>query len=191
MPGTDEERLTEEEQALLLRIARETIEAHLAGSTLPLLGFPGARTSSHRGAFVTLHKYGELRGCIGTFLAPKPLHETIREMAIASAMEDPRFPPLASHELPDVDIEISVLSPLREIRSPDEIVVGTHGLYITKGYQRGILLPQVATEYGWDRETFLDHTCLKAGLPSRTWREEKIRIEVFTAQVFGEKRREL
>lgn len=191
--------LDKKEQEFLLRIARLIIESRLKGKDPPTitlkegkirfleLDIDGKRVSAHQGAFVTLHMHGELRGCIGTFTSQQTLYETIQEMAIASAFEDPRFPPLDQRELASINIEISVLSPLKEIRSPEEIIVGTHGIYITKGFNRGVLLPQVATEYGWDRETFLDHTCLKAGLPAGTWRREKVKIEVFTAQIFGEK----
>jgi len=190
---TEEILLDKKEQEFLLRLARLTIESHLKGKEPPELTFKGdidkERLSGHQGAFVTLHIHGELRGCIGAFTSQQPLYETIQEMALASAFEDPRFPPLDKRELASIDIEISVLSPLKEIRSPEEIIVGKHGIYITKGFNRGVLLPQVATEYGWDRDTFLNHTCLKAGLPAGTWKKEKVKIEVFTAQIFGEKER--
>jgi len=106
---------------------------------------------------------------------------------LSASLNDPRFPPLTEEELRDIDIEISVLSPLKEIQDVSEIEVGRHGIYITRGYQSGVLLPQVATEYGWDRETFLQHTCQKAGLPPDAWKQEGTKIEIFDAQVFGEK----
>jgi AmmeMemoRadiSam system protein A len=140
------------------------------------------------GAFVSLHKLGQLRGCIGTFTSPRPLVNTVQEMAISSSQRDPRFPPVQDEEMQDIDIEISVLSPLREIQDVGEIEVGRHGIYITKGFYSGVLLPQVATEYGWNRETFLEHTCMKAGLPPETWKEAGVKIEIFEAQVFGEKK---
>ncbi len=187
MPDRPEDLLTAEEQRRLLRIARETIDSRLHGRSLPDAEPDGERLAARRGMFVSLHKHGNLRGCIGTFIPEAGLCSTVQETALAAAFDDPRFPPLDADELPQVDIEISVLSPLREVRSPLDVVVGTHGVYITKGSRRGVLLPQVAVEYGWDTETFLDHTCLKAGLPAGAWRTEGITIEVFTAQVFGEK----
>ncbi len=138
------------------------------------------------GAFVTLHKYGELRGCIGTFQAEKPLYLVVKEMALSAAFNDPRFPPLSTEELPEVEIEISVLSPLARGK-PEEVEVGRHGIYLIKGIFRGVLLPQVAVEHGWDRETFLDHVCLKAGLPPGCWRDPETEIYLFTAEVFSER----
>ena len=128
-----------------------------------------------------------LRGCIGSFTGSGPLVDTVREMAVSASTRDPRFPPLSEAELGEVDLEISVLSPLRPVSDPNEIEVGRHGIFITRGFHSGVLLPQVASEYGWDRETFLEHTCAKAGLPADAWRDADTRIEVFEAQVFGEK----
>src|SRR5262249_53932652 len=139
------------------------------------------------GAFVSLHKQGELRGCIGHLISDLPLFETVKRMAIAAATQDYRFSPLRADEITLIDIEISVLSPFREMRNLQEIHVGRHGLMITQGQRRGLLLPQVATEYGWTREEFLSHTCLKAGLPPDAWMNESSKIEIFSAQVFGEK----
>ena len=138
---------------------------------------------------MTLRQDGRLRGCIGSFVGTGPLIDTVREMAISASTRDPRFPPLTTAELEEVDLEISVLSPLRQIDDPSEIEVGRHGIFITRGFHSGVLLPQVATEYGWDRETFLEHTCAKAGLPADAWRDPETQIEVFEAQVFGEKER--
>ncbi len=107
-------------------------------------------------------------------------------MALSAAFRDPRFSPLTLDEVKDVDFEISVLSPLREIKDIDLIEVGKHGIYVTRGMQRGVLLPQVAVEYGWDVKTFLDQTCRKAGLPKDAWQQEGTTIEIFSAQVFGE-----
>jgi AmmeMemoRadiSam system protein A len=168
----------------LLKLARTTIENRLKKEQKKLdFKFPQLKA----GAFVTLHKQGELRGCIGTFRSDRNLEDVVRDMAIAAAFEDPRFSPLEPEELDEVDIEISVLSPLREIKDVNEIEVGKHGLYISRGFRSGVLLPQVATEYNWDRETFLVHTCLKAGLPEDAWKDPKTKIEVFTAEVFGER----
>ena len=115
-----------------------------------------------------------------------PLHLTVKEMALSSAFGDPRFPPLTAEELPHIDIEISVLTPLREIHDVSEIAVGTHGLYMTRGGRSGVLLPQVAVEQKWNRSEFLEHTCRKAGLPADAWRDPETRIEVFRALVFSE-----
>ncbi|MBN2535112.1 MAG: AmmeMemoRadiSam system protein A [Spirochaetales bacterium] len=139
------------------------------------------------GAFVTLHKKGKLRGCIGYVVAVKPLFNTVQDVARSSAFSDPRFPPVMESEIPDLEIEISVLTPLKRITSIDEIEVGTHGIVIKRGFSSGLLLPQVAAEQGWDRDTFLTHTCYKAGLPGDCWKKSDTRIEVFSAIVFNEK----
>lgn len=181
----EELELTEAERTELLLIARQIVAGQFqssAGSTST--DMDGLQREG--GAFVTLHKKGELRGCIGNFFSDKPLYKTVAEMALSAAFKDPRFSPLTRDELDEVDFEISVLSPLRHIDDVEEIEVGRHGIFITKGAMRGVLLPQVATEQKWDRETFLAHTCMKAGLPSDEWRHGA-KIEVFSAQVFGEK----
>jgi AmmeMemoRadiSam system protein A len=136
------------------------------------------------GVFVTLKIKGNLRGCIGYVEGIKPLQEAVIDMALSAAFKDPRFSPLEKSELSDLHVEISVMSPLEEIGSPDDIIVGTHGLVIEKGFNRGLLLPQVATEYHWDKETFLAHTCLKAGLPKEAWQDKDTKILVFAANVF-------
>ena len=182
-----DEKLNAEEQKKLLEIARKTILDALKRGDIDKETASTEGMGRPCGAFVSLHKLGQLRGCIGTFSSPRPLVNTVQEMAMSSSQKDPRFPPVQEEEMQDIDIEISVLSPLREIKDVNEIEVGKHGIYITKGSNSGVLLPQVATEYGWDRETFLDHTCMKAGLPPGTWKEEGVKIEVFEAQVFGEK----
>ncbi len=177
--------LSPEARRELLAIARESVRQGLRGRryvpdppTRPELARPA-------GAFVTLHEAGALRGCIGTFQADRPLYRNVAEMARAAAFEDPRFPPLRPEEFGRIDLEISVLSPMRRAR-PEEVEVGRHGVYIVHGLHRGVLLPQVAVEQGWDRETFLDHTCLKAGLPPGAWRHGA-EVYVFEAEVFGEK----
>jgi len=181
----EEVEMTETEKAELLRIARQTVAGQFQGGGDPATGdMEGLQREG--GAFVTLHKGGELRGCIGNFFSDKPLHKTVAEMALSAAFKDPRFSALREDELDEVDFEISVLSPLRQIENVEEIEVGRHGIFITKGTSRGVLLPQVASEHGWDRETFLAHTCMKAGLPPDEWRHGA-KIEVFSAQVFGEK----
>lgn len=183
-----EEQLTREEQNELLRIGREAIAAHCMNLPLPETAIASARLKENRGAFVTLHDKSKcLRGCIGTFMANKPLYETIREMAVQAAFHDPRFLPLEEEELKEIHIEISVLSPLKEVKDVDEIEVGRHGIYIIKGMHCGTLLPQVAIEYSWDRNTFLEHTCMKAGLPPDGWKKDAT-ILIYSAQVFSETR---
>jgi len=137
-----------------------------------------------RGAFVTLNKHGSLRGCIGYIEGYKPLYEAVAEMAEAAAFRDPRFMPLTQDEWKDIEIEISVLTPLERITDINQIKAGKHGIYIKKGFYSGLLLPQVATEYGWDRKTFLEQTCRKAGLPSDAWKEEDTVIYIFSADIF-------
>ena len=136
-------------------------------------------------AFVTLTKDGGLRGCIGHVIARLPLWECVREMAIAAATQDPRFPTMREDEIKDLEFEISVLTHPREIRDVEEIEVGVHGLIISSEYHSGLLLPQVPVEYGWDREKFLEQTCIKAGLPPDAWLDPETRIEAFAAQVFS------
>jgi AmmeMemoRadiSam system protein A len=136
------------------------------------------------GAFVTLKKHGELRGCIGYTKPILPVHETVRNVAIQSAFNDPRFPEVEKNEWKDIDIEVSVLTPMKKIKNIDEIQVGVHGLYIEQGLRSGLLLPQVATEYEWDRETFLEFTCLKAGLQRDAWKSKGINICIFSAEIF-------
>jgi AmmeMemoRadiSam system protein A len=126
-----------------------------------------------------------LRGCIGNFVSDKPLYKLVQEMALSAATRDPRFYPMKADDLDDFKLDISVLSPLKKASSVEEIQVGTHGIYIVKGSYRGVLLPQVATDYGWNRDEFLRHTCIKAGLPENAWQGE-CDIFIFSAQVFGE-----
>jgi MEMO1 family protein len=177
--------LTDDEKQALLRIARASIEAELEGKKPPASKIQGT-LEEKRGAFVCLKKRNHLRGCIGFIEAKSPLAKTVEEMSIAAALRDPRFPPLRKEELKDVQLEISVLTPLRRISDVAEIEVGTHGLYIRSGGRAGLLLPQVATEYGWDRGTFLKETCRKAGLGPDAWRDPDTEIYLFSADVFGE-----
>jgi AmmeMemoRadiSam system protein A len=178
--------LTKSDKDLLLRVARNAIEAHLKGESASLPESVSPALCEHRGAFVSLHKQGRLRGCIGYLEAVKPLVTTIQEMAAAAAFHDPRFPPLKAEELGDLEVEISVLTPMRRVFQPEEIEVGKHGLYIERSLARGLLLPQVATQYGWDRQTFLEQTCGKAGLPPNAWQDPNSRIYVFSAEIFSE-----
>ncbi len=182
-----EGRLSRSDKITLLKIAREAIRSELEGRALKLPAVTSPALMEPRGAFVTLHKHGQLRGCIGNFTSTKPLYHTVAEMAISAAFNDPRFRPLSPDEFGEIDLEISALTPLRPARSIDEIEVGRHGIYIIKGPYHGVLLPQVATEYGWDRYTFLDQTCVKAGLYPGCWKEPDAQILIFSAEVFGEK----
>lgn len=177
--------LSPAERAALLRFARETIVAYLEG-TPPPPPVPLEAPRDHSGAFVTLHIARELRGCIGYPGSSERLDDVIGRCAIAAATEDPRFPPLSADELPGLELEISVLTPIRPIDDVSEIEVGRDGLVAQDGFRRGLLLPQVATEHNWDRETFLSHTCLKAGLRPDAWRTGA-KISRFQAEVFGEK----
>jgi uncharacterized protein len=177
--------LSTEEKRILIRIARETVAAALEGRQ-PILPHPTDNLKSPCGAFVTLEKSGTLRGCIGHMTGIAPLFETIRQMANAAAFEDPRFPPVEADELSELSFEISVLSPLEKASDPSAIRVGTHGIYLVGKGRSGVLLPQVAVEYGWDRETFIRQTCRKAGLPQDAYQDPGIIIYIFTAVIFDE-----
>ena len=178
--------LSTADKQLLLHVARDSIEAHLKGKAATSVKTDSAVLCEARGAFVSLHRQGQLRGCIGFIEAVKPLLQTVREMAASAAFHDPRFRPLQADELADLEIEISVLSPLRLIKNTDEIEVGKHGLYIVRGLNRGLLLPQVATQYHWNRLQFLEQTCYKAGLPPDAWKDPQTQIYVFSAAVFSD-----
>jgi AmmeMemoRadiSam system protein A len=173
-----------EDQRRLVALARYALEARVRRQPPPTLHGDGTSTSTC-GAFVSLHRGGTLRGCLGRIQIQASLEETIAQLAASVADSDPRFAPVSPDELLDLVVEISVLGPEREIGSIAEIVVGRHGLIVEQGPHRGLLLPQVATEQRWDPETFVSHTCLKAGLPPHAWRHGA-RILTFEAQVFGE-----
>lgn len=177
--------LTELDKKTLIETARAAIAARLALQA-PHYPEPTDALRAPCGAFVTLKKEGALRGCIGHIAASEPLFETVREAAVSAAFEDPRFPPLGKEEWNATTIEISVLSPFEKITDPGRIRVGTHGIMIRRGYRSGLLLPQVATEQGWDRDAFLTHTCFKAGLPADAWKSPECSIEIFSAIVFHE-----
>ena len=172
------------ERALLLDTAHRAIAATLAGEHDLALPEATAHLSQARGAFTTLHLEGQLRGCVGYVIAAKPLIRTVAETAIAAAFQDPRFPAVTRAEAPRLKIEISVLSLPQPMRA-EEIVAGRHGLIVSLGPRRGLLLPQVAEEHGWDAPVFLAQTCRKAGLPPDAW-QRGATIEAFTAEVFGE-----
>ena len=173
------------DRKLLLELAREAITASVRTGKLPSREVTAPHLLGQQGCFVTIKQKGELRGCIGNFISDKPLHQLVQEMAVSAATHDPRFYPMKEQDLAGFELEISVLSPLSKITSPDEVEVGRHGLYLEKNFSRGVLLPQVAVEQGWDRETFLNKTALKAGLKQDDWKEGAD-IYIFTAQVFGE-----
>ena len=180
--------LTAEQRQILLSLARRSIEAVLDGRR-PVLDPSQLDEVLTRpsGAFVTLHtKDGDLRGCIGSIEAVAPLCDAVASNAVNAAFRDPRFYPVRAEELPSLQIEISVMSPIVGVADPSEIEVGRDGLIIRRGSRAGLLLPQVATEYGWDRETFLSQTCVKAGLSPDSWHDSACRIERFSAEVFGE-----
>ncbi|HMK51705.1 MAG TPA: AmmeMemoRadiSam system protein B, partial [Thermodesulfobacteriota bacterium] len=176
--------LNEEEKKILHHIAKTVVENKARGKAVPEFKIESPILKENRGAFVTIQKKGQLRGCIGYIEGHGPLHKTIEEMAEAAAFKDPRFTPVKEKELPELEFEISVLTPLKRTKDVNEIEVGKHGIYIRKGMWSGLLLPQVATEYGWDRQAFLEHTCQKAGLPSNAWKEKDTEIYIFSADIF-------
>jgi uncharacterized protein len=179
--------LTKEQQLKLLKLARKTIADSLDVPCGFELDLSDAIFEEKCGAFVTLHSSGRLRGCIGYIKGIKPIPETIIDMAKASAFKDPRFPPLRKDEYDQIDIEISVLSPIEPVRDVAEIKIGRDGLIICRGYNSGLLLPQVPVEQEWCLDEFLENTCYKAGLPGNAWQMKGTEIEKFSAQVFGEK----
>jgi AmmeMemoRadiSam system protein A len=178
--------LNDDQKKLLLKIARETIENTVMGFPPVEYDINDPVLKTECGAFVTIHNKGDLRGCIGNITASTPLWRTVLNMAVEASTRDPRFPPVNTREIDDIDIEISALSPLWRIEDINEIEVGTHGILIKKGFNQGLLLPQVAIENGFDRTSFLEHTCLKAGLPRNCYRDKGCEILIFSAIVFGE-----
>jgi len=182
-----DELLNQEQKNKLLKLARDTITLFLASGKILDPKEDDPVLKQVMGAFVTLHKDGELRGCIGNIVGQKPLYLTVRDMAIASATEDPRFNSVSKEELPKINIEISALSPLKKITNPDEIILGKHGVLVRDLYRSGVYLPQVATETGWTKEQFMDSLCgNKAGMKPDAWKTGKCDIYIFSAEVFGE-----
>jgi AmmeMemoRadiSam system protein A len=177
--------LSSEEREELLVIARQTLTQFLETGAIPHIEVSEPNLFQERGAFVTLKKQGELRGCIGNLVPQRPLYLTVQNVAISAAINDPRFSLVTRKELKDISIEISVLSPIEPIADVSEIEVGRHGLIIVKGQNQGVFLPQVATEQNWDRDELLRQICLKAGLPEDAW-QDGAQFYVFTAEVFGE-----
>jgi AmmeMemoRadiSam system protein A len=176
--------LDDDEKGILRDMAFKAIRSRCSGQPLPIVGSDYPKLMQKRGAFVCIHKGKELRGCIGMIEARAPLLETIRNMAVQAAFADPRFCAVQPDEFGDLDIEISVLTPLEPVRDPERIEIGKHGLYIKKGYHSGLLLPQVATEHDWNRDQFLEWTCRKAGLDEGAWKDPETEIYVFSADVF-------
>jgi len=180
--------LTEEIRGILLALARRSVETKLEEGRLLRVGEDFESVAPEkRGAFVTLKDAGgDLRGCIGTVFPVYPLEDTVVRMACAAALEDPRFPPVNRGELPSLSVEISALTVPEPVPDVERIEIGRHGLIVTSGLSKGLLLPQVAPEWGWEREEFLRHTCMKAGLPAEAWKDPGTQIEWFEAEVWGE-----
>ncbi|MBI3923494.1 MAG: AmmeMemoRadiSam system protein A [Armatimonadetes bacterium] len=187
MPSSDSTTLEESAQRELLEIARRTLCHFVCEGVLPCLEVRNRVLLEHRGAFVTLKAQGQLRGCIGYPEPVKPLYQAVASATRSAASEDPRFSPVGAEELEEITIDVSVLTLPVKVLSIEEIVIGTHGLIIRKKGRSGLLLPQVATEHGLDRDSFLEHTAMKAGLPPDAWKEGA-EILRFRAEVFGEDR---
>lgn len=181
---TGDYTMTDAEKKECLKIARDTVETYVRTGKKPEFK-PSAKLQEKGAVFVTLKKHGELRGCIGDIVAHQPLFESIVGNAINAAIHDPRFEPVQPKELPDIDIEISVLTPMQPVSDVKEVVIGRDGLMLTKGWNRGVFLPQVPVEWKWDLNQYLDNLCGKAGLRPGCWKDAK--LEKFQAIVFGEK----
>ena len=180
--------MNEAQKQILLKVARQTVEAVIAGGSVPEPESDDPEMNAHCGCFVTLKNHGRLRGCIGQFTSDKPLIELVVEMAKASATGDPRFfaNPITPRELDELDVEISVLSPLQRTEDPLSLRLGVDGIYIKKGCASGCFLPQVAEETGWSKEEFLSYCCAhKAGLPADAWQDKDTEVYFFTAEVFS------
>ncbi len=178
--------INEQEKIFLLELARKSIRNFLEDKQPGVIEYFSETLKTHSGAFVTLHINHDLRGCIGYVKAFKPLQDAISDLAVSAAFNDPRFPTLIEKEFDDIDIEISVLTPLAKVNDTSEIKIGRDGLLIKKGFYEGLLLPQVATDYNWDRDTFLEQTCHKAHLPAEAWKDSETEIFSFSAIIFSE-----
>ena len=181
--------LSKQAQKVLLKIARETVEALTRDQQPPDFQVEEQELQHEQGAFVTLKTNGRLRGCIGQFTADKPLWQVVQQMAVAAATQDPRFAGnrIRPDELDQLQIEVSVLSKMKEMENPLDIELGKHGIYVKHGFRTGCFLPQVATETGWDKEQFLSKCCHgKAGLAPDAWKDEDTKVYSFTAQVIEE-----
>jgi len=181
-----ENELSLEEKQALVAIARTAIENYVLCDEEYVEPREEKNLNVRSGCFVTIKQDGKLRGCIGNFQSELPLFKEVAKIAISSAVRDPRFYPMKEEDLSNYSLELSVLSPLQKIEDIEQIEVGQHGIYLEKGYYRGVLLPQVASEHGWDRTTFLKQTCTKAGLPTDAWEAEDAEIYIFSAQIFCE-----
>jgi len=181
---------SKDEKKALLKLARDTIANYLTAGKKDNPPLLSEKFKETRGVFVTLTELGELRGCIGYIEPIKPLQEAVIDNAVNAATEDPRFSRVNLKELPRIEIEISVLTPPEEVKSPEEFIVGKHGIIIKKGWSSAVFLPQVAPEQGWTREETLGHLCMKAGLPPDEWKKPGMKYYVFTAEVFNEKEME-
>ncbi len=181
--GAEYPEYSPEERALLLKLAHEAIASALERREISLAP-PSPHLAEPRGVFSTLYHRGNLRGCIGQVLPVGQLYRAVAETARGAAFEDPRFPPLTREELPELRLSLSILSPLKPIR-PEEVEIGRHGLLVRWGGRRGLLLPQVPVEHKWDRITFMEQTCLKAGLSPHAWKSGA-ELEAFTAEVFAD-----
>ena len=170
----------------LLKLARDTLEAYFSRKTQPEFRTSRRALLERKGAFVSLHRGEELRGCIGQLYPDRELCKVVQQCVLSAALEDSRFVPIVQEEVPDLSIEISVLSPFRRIGAAEEVEVGRHGLYIVRGQHRGLLLPQVAIQYNWDRTKFLEQTCRKAGLAETAWRDPRSIIHTFEAEIFSD-----
>ncbi|MBN1409114.1 MAG: AmmeMemoRadiSam system protein A [Calditrichaceae bacterium] len=179
--------LSNQEKQFLLQLARDTIITFLTSGNKKREKYFSDNLKTPTGVFVTLHEAGDLRGCIGYVEGVKPLQDAVIDNAVSAAFSDPRFMPVGTDEVEQLDIEISVLTPLELVQNTEEIEVGKDGLLMKRGYNQGLLLPQVASEQQWDRETFLQHTCMKAGLPIDAWQDDETEIYKFSAIIFGEK----
>jgi len=180
--------LNEAQKKRLLQVARESITSFVRDGKRKSFTEADPVLNEPMGAFVTLHEKGELRGCIGNMASSGPLCKTVADMAVEAATGDPRFTTLSPGEIDKIDIEISVLSPLKRVASHEEIKIPGHGVLVRRGFSSGVYLPQVATETGWSKEEFMTSLCAhKAGLPANAWKDPATEIYVFSAEVFGEK----
>jgi AmmeMemoRadiSam system protein A len=187
----EDEYLTKEEKKKLMEIAKLSVSEAVTGKRQFFPNVTEERLKESCGAFVTLKENGQLRGCIGYIQAVKPLYETVKDVAKLAAVNDYRFNPVTQDELGKLEYEVSVLTPLKKIKDINDIQVGKHGLYMKRGFNSGLLLPQVATEYNWDKETFLKETCRKAGLQQDAWKDKSTEIYIFSAEVFDEEKNSL
>jgi AmmeMemoRadiSam system protein A len=176
-------QLNKQDQETLLQIARDSVMAHLLGQQLELPSIASEDLRQTRGVFVSIHFGTNLRGCVGTIDPADPLYQSVSGCAVAAASRDSRFKPIQLSELPEAEFEISVLSPIEVVTDLQSIEIGTHGLIVSRGNAKGLLLPQVAVHQQWDRERFLGETCRKAGLPPTAWKQGAT-IQRFTAEVF-------